>query len=316
MQKLFKQHPPENFVLEINNLLAAKRIAEITDDEITKIHSRYGPKLFLEYRLNMEEFYAVYLNYCLRDYKLTKSKIEDLIKLKHILCLYNGTVHTIHAKIGVLVYEVYFSNTIHKGKIQEEDNIILRNLKSQLKLPNEETETIEKNVVDKFMNSCIAAILKENSFSPDHQAEWDKLRELFKWENLNLKKEVALQHAKENWRLERSSLQSVEVDVTLTKGEVCYYMLNEIQWHETRVHQGSPYLKLIDSGNLYITTKRIFFVGEAKSTSIKLQEIVLMNLLKDGLEIKRNEGKSPVIKTGNIKGAKIILEQLLSQQTN
>src|SRR5688572_26477710 len=90
-QKLFKQFPQENAVIELNNLLASKSIKEISKNEIKEIEHRYELNLIREFKLNLEEFYAVYLNYCLADRVLNEQEIEELGHLKNVLELDDKT---------------------------------------------------------------------------------------------------------------------------------------------------------------------------------------------------------------------------------
>jgi hypothetical protein len=61
-QRLFRQEPEENAIIELNNLLASRKIAAITVDDIRSIEGKYGLNLGKEFQLNLEEFYVVYLN--------------------------------------------------------------------------------------------------------------------------------------------------------------------------------------------------------------------------------------------------------------
>ena len=82
-QKLFKQFPQENAVIELNNLLATKAITEISQSEIQEIEKKYELNLYKEFRLNIEEFYTVYLNYCLADKVLNEQELKELNHLKN-----------------------------------------------------------------------------------------------------------------------------------------------------------------------------------------------------------------------------------------
>ena len=60
MQRVFKQLPKENAVIDLNNLLANQPIQNITVQQIQEIQIRYSVNLQREYELNLKEFYAVY----------------------------------------------------------------------------------------------------------------------------------------------------------------------------------------------------------------------------------------------------------------
>src|ERR1700749_4238661 len=85
LQRWLKQQPEENAVIELNNLLASTPIKAITREDIIAIEERYALNLKLEFSLNLEEFYATYLNYCLEDRILSDEELTDLTNLKTVL---------------------------------------------------------------------------------------------------------------------------------------------------------------------------------------------------------------------------------------
>ncbi len=104
-QKIFKQYPQENAVIEINNLFASKPLFQISKDNIASIENKYRINLLKEFGLNMEEFYAVYLNYCLKDKTLGAEELAELKHLKFVLNLNDRTIDKLHSKIGEIVYK-------------------------------------------------------------------------------------------------------------------------------------------------------------------------------------------------------------------
>ncbi|MEZ0129691.1 hypothetical protein AB9T88_07985, partial [Flavobacterium sp. LBUM151] len=111
-QKLFKQLPIENSVIEVNNLLASYPINEISKEKIYNIEERYQINLEQEFKLNLEEFYAVYLNNCLNDGVLNDLDFENLNHLKLILSLKENSIEKLNCKIGEIVYKRFFEKAI------------------------------------------------------------------------------------------------------------------------------------------------------------------------------------------------------------
>lgn len=115
--------------------------------------------------------------------------------------------------------------------------------------------------------------------------------------------------------------------ITLQKAEVCHWV-GPCTWHElrsrtTRVSYHGPTMSIpiagrlryrlgslsptferiselqqIDRGVLYLTTKRLFFDGAAKNTSIPFKSIVKIALFDGGFEVEKQTGRSPHIKVG------------------
>ncbi|MEZ4901774.1 MAG: hypothetical protein R2822_08470 [Spirosomataceae bacterium] len=61
MQRLLRQQPIENAVIELNNLLATQPILSINRTDLDLIEQRYSV-LLSQFMLNLEEFYAVHFN--------------------------------------------------------------------------------------------------------------------------------------------------------------------------------------------------------------------------------------------------------------
>ena len=54
-------------------------------------------------------------------------------------------------------------------------------------------------------------------------------------------------------------------------------------------------LQLIDSGRVFITNKRIIFLGNKKNSNIPINKILSINPYSDGVGIEKASGRSPII---------------------
>lgn len=129
---------------------------------------------------------------------------------------------------------------------------------------------------------------------------------------------------RKHWSIENEELPPISVGISLQKDEICYYK-NFIKWYEQRkvttsvsysgfstsfkIAKGVRYrvgsytphrvshstLVEIDSGHLYVTNKRLIFMGSVKNTNIKYQNILAITPYSDGVGIEKDSGKSPVL---------------------
>ena len=127
------------------------------------------------------------------------------------------------------------------------------------------------------------------------------------------------------WQIENGELQGIESDINIQKSETLYYKA-PIGWYEERtrttnvnyggvstririckgvyINAGSiapsrhteEYLKFIDSGDVYITNKRIIFRGEHGNKTIALNKILSYTPYNNGIQIEKDSGKSPCFK--------------------
>lgn len=130
---------------------------------------------------------------------------------------------------------------------------------------------------------------------------------------------------KKLWNLSQGNFSDQWVDVRLQSGERCAYQffarLYETRTVTRRIQYAGPtasiriikgvrfrlgdlavnrvtkdVLKELDFGILYLTTKRLLFDGERKSTSIPLKRIINFQCYDDALVIEKDGGKDQVFK--------------------
>ena len=79
----------------------------------------------------------------------------------------------------------------------------------------------------------------------------------------------------------------------------------------------SEVLQHMGTGQLYLTNKRLIFVGANKATTIRYEKIVTMNPYSDGVELIKDAGKSPTITvaTSNAELMNLMLARLISNSS-
>ncbi|WP_456311833.1 hypothetical protein [Pseudomonas shirazensis] len=325
-QKLFNQLPIENSVIELNNLLASLPIKEISNANIYEIEQRYQINFQQEFKLNLEEFYAVYLNHCLSEGVLNNLDFENLNHLKSILSLQNDSVEKLNNNIGIIVYKRFFEKAISKGRIIKTEEDLLEKIEKDLKLPKSFVNKISNEVKQNFIQSYAENIIKSQQLSPDVEREINNIAT-----NLNIdllfNKEITKQLEKLRlyWKLENLPLSTIDVDIVIQKSEQCYFKTSPVKWNElknlsqkpshynlnikalkefyltfsSKRSNNSAYIKYIDSGTLYLTNKRIIFIGRNKNLNIRFEKILRLNPQSDGIELDKETIKSVFIQFTN-----------------
>ena len=325
-QKIFGQHPEENAVIELNNLLATKEIKKISETEISEIENKYNINLSEEFPLNLEEFFATYLNQCERNKTFDNSQQENVQHLKTILKLSDTTTDIIYQKIGEGIYREAYDNSITDGHLNDERENELAKLATELKLAEETTNQISNVSRHNYMDNLLKKIVADGKISPD---EWSEFNDAAK--NLKIDMKVddkttsQLERLKLNWQIQNSELPILQTGISLQKGEDCYYS-NHVDWLEHRtvtrkINYGGPtaririmkgiyysagslavnrvtsdQIQVIDSGIVYLTNKRVIFVGNRKNSNIRLDKILSIIPYSDGVELEKDTGKSPTLR--------------------
>ncbi|MBO9586389.1 MAG: hypothetical protein J7574_19670 [Flavobacterium sp.] len=338
-QRIFKQLPVENSVIELNNLLASYPINQISKDLIYEIEERYQISLKDEFKLNLEEFYAVYLNHCLDDGILCDSDFDNLNNLKSILSLSEESIGKLNKDIGVIVYKKFFDKSISNGRLVKKEEILLEKIEKDLKLPKSLVNKICRDGKQNFMQNYLENIIHKLDFSPSLQQEVLETGERLNID-LNFNKEInkQLERLRIYWKLENLPLETIKCDIQIQKSEECYFKIDAVEWHELKNYKHKPinynsdtkkikrfflnpqknnnavYTKYIDSGSLYLTNKRVIFIGSNKNLNIRFEKILRLTPQSDGIEIDKETIKSVYVKIFNQADEfSLILDKLIKQ---
>lgn len=328
-QRVFKKEPKENAFIEVINLLATKPIKEIKLDDIEEIEARYKVNLHTKFLDQLKGLYERYLKKCFEDEVLTDNEVEELNHIRNILVLKDNDISGLHDKLGGDIYRRKYDEAISKGTLEKSKEEFLDKLRENLRLPEQIANKISSESRNKFMDIQMGKIIEDGKVSPD---EWEELNAIAK--NLNVQinideaSKAQLEKMKLYWFIENGDLPIKQVDINIQKSEQCYYSTS-VDWLETRtvtqrINYGGPsyrvkimkgvyyragsakvqritseQLQLIDSGTVYITNKRIIFVGSKKNSNIQLSKVLSVTPYSDGVGIEKDSGKSPILRVSN-----------------
>ncbi|MCO5249680.1 MAG: hypothetical protein M9887_12115 [Chitinophagales bacterium] len=344
LQRILNQLPEENAVIEINNLLASVPVEKITHSEIQSISKKYKLILYEVFPKNIKEFYAYYLENSIVNNNLSDQKKKDLEHFQELLDIPDNTIKEIHNKVLSVIYKKEYERVAKTGKITKEDDDYFEKIGNNFSLEKSITEEISNNVREQQMNKMIQKIIEDGRISPEEEKE---LNDLAKGLNINLTytdTDIELfKRMKYYWELENNKLTPIITDINLQKEEACYYSTS-VNWYELRsetqrynyagptarikIMKGVYYragsisakpikkdvLRQIDSGIIYLTNKRIIFMGEKKNTNIRLNRILSFIPYSDGIQIEKDAGKSPFLSIDkDITSFSIVLSRLINE---
>lgn len=323
--KILGKPEKSNALIEVNNLLVVSAPTQINIEQIEEIAQRYNINIHKHFKKEVLAMYEAFLRFVLRDKDLTQDEINNLSALKRLLSLSDPETHSVMDKVSKEIYHETYQEAISDGSISDEEKTFLEKLEKQLNLPLEISQKISAVVRKDFFNKKVAGIIEDKRISPEEQAELDMIAK-----NLNITVQMdsatkaTLDKYRLFWVIENEEPPEVFADIKLQRLEKCYFDVS-CQWHEYRkVRVGSGYtgpamrvkiakglywrvgahalksisrdeLTLIDSGRLYLTNKRIIFVGARKSNTVRLESILDFELYKNGVFIQKATGKSPFL---------------------
>ena len=322
--KFSSQKNEENALIEINNILAdRKNIQSLSTSDIATILNKYKLKYTRSLQENMTCLYRGYLIHCLKDKKLSDEEIRDLQYLKTLFGFDDRTVDDIHNEQYDIIYRKSYQDIIKDGLISEEEKVFLNSLHNNLRLPEWIVEKITVEEATKYVQGKVDQAIEDQRLSPEEEAEIQKITS-------NLGVNVQLSEASKSvldkyrllWLIENGEIPVLSVPINLQRGERCYFQTNA-ELHEyrkvtTRIRYSGPTARIkiikgfywragdlklnpvskdvftkLDNGYLYLTNKKILFMGSLKNVSIPLNKIICFNPYTDGVEIQKSTGRNP-----------------------
>jgi len=342
-ERLFNIWPGKNVVIEINNLLATRPVTEIPIEDINQIYARYKFNVYRTYTRNLYEFYAVYLNHCLQDNSLADSELKDLKHLQVILNLSNHDTSIIQSRLTAFIYKRHFTEAVSDGRLDEEEKAFLDKLHKSLQMSPETASRISEEVRGKFVNDYVKEMLSDRRLSPEEDRELREIAESLMIEpKMNEATQGTLNRYRLFWTLENGELTPRDVNINLQRNEYCYFSTHT-EWHEQRtvtqrVYTGgtsarikiakgvyyrvssassqrvtSEEWKPIDSGTLYVTNKRILFIGSKKNNQIRLDKVLSFTPYSNAVQIDKDTGRSPLLYFSDTEVFCILLARMLRE---
>jgi len=326
-QRAFNINPKSNYAIELNNLFANYEmdVYKISNYDIERLNEKYNVKLtdFLTDKLNIFE---EYLKDCLLDEKLDTYDKDALEHIRTILSLPPEVTFKKIKKCTKQVYKDIVLSIIADGKVNEIEKTKLEEYKIKLDLTNTETQNIYNEEANKYFIEYANEIIDDDRVNP---AEEQTLYAIA--ENLNIDVNMSddlihkLSKFKLYWQIEHDKIPAIESDINLIRGEKLYFKGEDVDWLEMRkvtkrynyagptarikIAKGIYYRlgsmsvqpvtedewKTIDSGAIYVTNKRIIFMGNRSNKTIRLNRILDIIAYSNGVDIQKDSGRSPFL---------------------
>ena len=222
------------------------------------------------------------------------------------------------------LYKYFIDKFIRDGELSEEEKYILMAVKNILEIDDRTAKKLYSKLVTDFVSNELKKIFEDNMVTPE---EKEYIERLTKGLNIELdeKTRKRIEDLHSVYLLMNQPLSPISCPINLQKNEECYFEIPraELQkWKKERVSYGGvglsfrvakgvrfytgtgrvtssqDVLKTEDIGSIYITNKRFIFVGQKKTTSIKLDKILDFNIYEDEgmIEIKKETGPALIFR--------------------
>lgn len=320
---LFKQRVAENSVIELTNAIVdAGRPSAVNDRTIRKIHAHYRFNIYKMFSLEIAPLYLAFVRHVfsgLASTELTQEDVDDITALQEIFQIPAEAVTRLNLKAGTVVYRDALKAALADSRLSAQEENALAHLGRQLNLDEGTMQTLFNNALASLIQEKVANALEDGELSPDEEADINETCERFGIDlSYKPKAELALRRAKKLWQLKHAPLTPICVDIQLKRGESCYAMF-DAHWLEVRRSAAMPWhpryltisesteiafsyapivedcLTEIDSGQLFITNKRLIFVGKGSTTTIPFTKILRIKQFREGIKVHKETGRSPYL---------------------
>ena len=327
VQKMFGKWPDGYAFAVLNNLLATKPVKEILLEDVLELCRSTGTDLYAAHAAELRELYKAYIRKCLTDHKVSDEEIGDLRHLKALLVLNDNDIQAVHDDLASEIYRTHTKEAVSDGRLTQTEEEELEHLTHELMLSQEVAKKISAEIRTEFVQNYLKQATSDKRLSDDEQQELDaickSLSATMQYDELT---QAVLDKYRLLWCIENGNLPVVSVSIHLQRDERCYLEVPAM-WYENRtvtrsIRYGGPAvsikivkglyyraggysyekaaseeLKLIDSGTLYVTNKRIIFVGAVRNTNIRLEKVLSLTPYKDGVEVVKDAGRNPLFVT-------------------
>ena len=320
-------HPKGNAVTAISNLLArARSIEEVSADQVLEAATANGIQDLSRFEHELRELFEQHLRHCLSDHILTSEEVSTLAHLRRILGLSDVVLVGVFSRAAAMV--------VADGKISQQERDWLREVQARLSLSDAEAHRELQAAAQRVYQNFLDSIIADGQLSPIEDSELERLAQgLGAQIVLDQRTQEHLQTFRLLWAIENAQLPAVDVDINLQRAEIAHWYGNAVRFEHRktirRIGYAGPALNIrlmrgvywraasykpavsvtesldpVESGRLYLTNKRLFDVGERRTTSIRLQGILGFVPYTDGMEVQKSSGKNQI--WGRIERAAIL----------
>lgn len=317
-----------NAVIELNNVLA--KIFNMWDTPLSiieQLNKKYSCVLEKSFRSDVLKMYSDYVKFCFRDGVLSRDEAESVEHLQKVLKISEQDVSILNDQAGRSIYREKLSSVLSDGEITDSERMHLEHLVSDLNISEKEKIDIFKDEAQKKFQSLIDDFTSDGMLSPDEEERLEAFRKSLNAKlSFDFSTAEALRKYKLMWQIRKGELPVVDPEISLQRLEVCHYVAR-CEWHEMRKNRiatayAGPTMRVkiakglyyrmgtlahapitvdaivkIDSGKVFVTNKRIIFMGNNKNASLKLDKILDITTFCDAVKIEKDIGRSPYLFT-------------------
>jgi hypothetical protein len=325
-RRLFGLRLPQNAAIEVNNLLAAsERVADVKLEDIDQALKPYRMDIAARLPEETRALFGKFVKHVLADMALSDEEAGDMVHLKLLLGMTDSEARDIFNKAAGRIYKAGVDSALADGRVTDEEWAQLDALRDRLGITDDLARSIYTSEAHKFVQNAWEKAISDQQLSPEEDEE---LVAITKSLGVSLQMDkgtrVTLDKYRFFWQIANGDVPTIDPGINLQKKEVCYFA-TEAEWFEPRtirkrIRYAGPTARIriakgiywrmgdlalqpvtedimapIDEGRLFLTNKRLIFLGSRGNKSIRLQKILDFTPYQNGIDLQKDAGKSPFL---------------------
>ena len=320
---IFRRNVDENSIIELTNAIVDyRRPAAIPKKIIDRIHSKYHFNIYNHFSNEVAPVYMAFVRQVfsgLANTELTQDDVDDIAALQTIFQIPDASIARLNLKIGSMIYRDAMKAALADSILSEKEKEGLLHLGRQLDLDEDTMHSLYNQSLSNLIQEKVEDALEDGELSPEEESDINETCKRFDIDlSYTAKTERAILRAKKLWQIRHAPLSPISVDIQLKRGENCFALFNAL-WLEVRRSTATPWhpryitssdnseiafsyapivedcLTEIDAGQLFLTNKRLIFVGKGTTTTIPFSKILRIEQFREGLKVHKETGRSPYL---------------------
>jgi stage V sporulation protein K len=301
--KMFGGRKREAAIADLANALCdSPTVRELPADLVDQISAKHRIKFRESCREELKDFYKQAVRYYLSDDCLSDDERSDLDYLRAVMDLSNFEAASVHEEIARKSYRTAVERVVRDGAITPEEKRSLKSLETDLGLSEATAREILVAEGLAILRKRMTAVVADSKVSPEEEENIQALAEAL---DISLDQDRTLASLKSlfdagrhRWYVEHGAIVPISSPLPLQPNEICVDSAHCSLAERKQVTVSRKYgiknevMNTIDEGNLYLTNKRLVFVGKLKSVKVKLESVAGGGQYSDGLSISRDSGKA------------------------
>lgn len=338
---LFNRCIPENAIVELTNAIVdAGRPSAVSGQIVRRIHARYRFNIYERFSPEIAKLYLAFVRRVfskLAGTELTQEEVDDIAAIQEIFQIPAETIARLNHKAGSEIYLLALKAALADSILTQKEKEDILHLGRQLDLDGDTMHTLYNQALCSLVQKKVEDALVDGELSPEEEADIKATCERFDID-LSYKEttDLAMRRGRRIWQLRHAPLQPIGVDIQLKRGENCYAQF-DVLWLEVRRSAAMPwtpgYLRVsdkseialsyapivedclteIDAGQLFLTDRRLIFVGKGTTTTIPLSKILRIEQFREGIKVHKETGRSPYLVSQQALPLGVLAARLLAE---